>query len=338
MAGLVGNNAWWMVKKQSAKGTPATLEAAELTAGVGNEKQKAFKLPFAGGDISPNRVFGQLAETDSSRDQGVSYAKVGGVQGNPEAYVRDRSVGLLLTLALGADAVTGGAGKWVHKITPTTTLPYATVWAAVAEKLFEKYTDCMVSSVNIKSTAGEPLQIAANVIGVKTLREETDPTTTVKIPVEAGTVYNYNNAAVELSGGVTHQIGSFDLTINNNVVSQQTDTFTPLDVIPGQRQIDLTFDLLFETLVEYEKFNYGNFGAASERTAESSALYSTAASFVFSLGADNSIGFAVPAIAYESFPIAPNTSGAPIIATVKAVAQRATPIITATVKNQIEAY
>lgn len=337
MAGLRGNNAWWAYKVQSAKGTPAAFVETETPAA----KQKGFKVPFSGGSIEPGRTFGQLAETDASRDRGVSYAKVGGMSGTPEAYVRDDSIGALLYYTLGADASTGPV-NFNHVITPANTVPYVTFWRMLSETLYEQFTDCMVSSLNIKTTAGEPLTAAASVVGIKSTRLTTDPTKEVgtakiNIPLDNNYVYNMNdafNGSVELSGGVTHLISSFDLTINNNVSPQQTDSFTPYDVVAGQREVSLSFDMVFENLIEYNKFFYGT----ETGTAESNTLYTTSAMFNFSHGVNNAIKFILPSIAYETFPIAPNTTGAPVVASVKAVGQRTTNIVTAEVKNQIEKY
>lgn len=336
MAGIHGNTAWLMFKKQTAKGTPATAgEAAESS----TLKQTCFRVPFTGGNIEPARSFGNLAETDANRDQGVSYAKTGGVAGTPEMYTRDTAIGALLTYCLGADAVTGTTPNRIHTITPANNIPYVTFWRDIGDTLFERFQDCFVSSLNFKATAGEPLTVAANVLGVKTTRLETDPSVGVTtIPLEKGYVFNYNDATVSLAGSATGLISSFDLTIDNNVSSQQTDDFSPYDVTAGQRVIDLSFDIIFESLEQYEKFNYGSGALKSERTAESNELFQTSSEFNFAHGANNGVKFILPSIAYESFPVAPNTTGAPIVASVKAVAQRSTPIITAEVKTQVESY
>src|SRR5689334_17580796 len=116
MAGLRGNTAWLMFAKQTVKGTPAT-PATTTT----------YKLPFVDGSIGPTREIDQLAETDASRDQGISYTKTGGVDGTPSVYVRDASIGGLLTYALGADAASGTT-NFTHTITPANTIPYVTFW------------------------------------------------------------------------------------------------------------------------------------------------------------------------------------------------------------------
>lgn len=325
MAGLRGNQAWWMFAKQTGKGVAATPAVATT-----------YKTPFSGGSIAPSRTVDNLAETDANRDAGVAFARVGGVDGTPELYCRDASLGALLTYTLGADAVTGTMPNFVHTITAANTIPYVTFWRDIADTLFEQYTDCMISSLTIRASAGDPLSAAVAVSGLSATRLTTDPSLSPVIPLQSGYVYNYNDATVTLAGGATALVGGFELTIDNNVSRQQTDAFVPYDVIAGQRQVSLSFDLIFETLTEYNKFHYG--GAAG--TTQSSAIYTTSADFQFDNGANNQVKFTLPTIAYEEFPVEPNTGGDPIVASVRAVGQRPTSgsIITAVVKNQVSSY
>jgi hypothetical protein len=324
MAGLRGNTAWLMYQKQSVKGTAAAVA-----------KATTIKSPYSGGSISPTREFDQLAETDANRDQGVSYVKIGGVSGNPEVYVRDASIGAFLFYVLGADAVTG-ATNYTHTITPAQSIPYVTFWNGLSETLYEQFKDCFVSSLEIKATAGSPLTATANILGREATRLTTDPSLTEAIPLQSGYVYNYNNGTVTLAGGATALISSMDLTIDNNVTIQQTDNFIPYDVVVGQRQVSVSFDLIFETLAEYNKFHYGAEGG----TSVSNTIYTTSADFQFDNGANNQVKLTLPTIAYEQFPVSPDPSGAPIVASIRAVGQRPTSgsIITALVKNQVASY
>lgn len=331
MAGLRGNNAWLMYQKQTAKGTAATLAA--YSAG----KTTAFKSPYSGGAIAPVREIESLAETDANRDQGVSYVKSSGVKGNPQVYVRDESIGAWLTYCLGTDVVTGTTPNFVHTITTNNALPYVTLWSDLGDTLFEQYKDCFVSSLNFKAAAGSPLTCDASIMGIEAERLASDPSTTPKVPLQSGFVYNYNNADVKLSGGATANVASMDITIDNNVTMQQTDNVIPLDVAVGKRTVTCSFDLIFETLAEYEKFNYEATGGFKKI---SSSIYTTSLNYVYNNGANNKIEFNIPTLAYEEFPLAPDVSGAPIIATIKGVAQRPTSgsIITAVVANQQETY
>ena len=148
----------------------------------------------------------------------------------------------------------------------------------------------------------------------------------------SGAVYNFNEASVTLGGTSTHLVGSFEVTIGNNVTTQQTDDAMFYDVVEGLREVTLGFNLIFESLDEYNKFHYG--GAAG--TDQSSSLASTSATFTFTKGAGNSISFTFPDITYTAFPVEPDPGGDPIVVDVAAVANRgASPVVTAVVENSV---
>ena len=325
MAGLRGNIGWILAAKQTsgAKGTLATIASGTT-----------YKNALVGGGIGPKRDTDHLQETDSSRDIGVIYTKSSGVEGSPEFYARDASAGAWLYWALGAVATTGTTNL-THTITPANTLPYISVWRNVGDTLWESYQDCKVGSLNIKAEAGSPLSITAGIQGLVPTRLTATPDSGTPISVESSHAYNYNDGTITLSSGATALVRSFDLTIENNLQLQQTDNVVPYDVYEGQRQVSLGFDLIFESLVEYNQFHYG--GASG--TAVSANTYTTDATFQFDNGANNQIKFALPAIAYEEFPVDLQPNGDPVTVSVRAVAQRSgSPVLTATVKNQVTAY
>ncbi len=329
MAGLRGNQAWILAQKQTAKGALAVpaLPAAAIPG--------AYKMPFAGGNIGPTREMDNLSETDSNRDMGVTYVSTTGVEGSPEFYVRDASIGFWLHACLGADAPTGTTPNFTHAITPANTLPYLTVWRDIGDVLWEQYLDCKVGSLNFSAEAGAPLSVTAGIMGRQATRLAADPSISPAIPLASAYVYNFNNATVTLGGGVTALVRSFDLTIENNLVMQQTDDSIPYDIYEGTREVSLGFDLIFETLDEYNKFHYG--GAAGTTTSPN--VFTTSAIFSFDNGANNSVAFNLPSIAYQEFPVEPSAGGDPVVASVRAVAQRGgSPVVTATVKNSAAVY
>lgn len=323
MAGLRGNVGWLLAQKQVSKGTAAT--PAPTT---------AYKMPLSGGGISPIRETDNLSETDSSRDQGVVYVTSSGVEGSPEFYVRDASAGFWLWAALGADAVTGTT-NYVHAITPANVLPYITCWRNVGDVLYEQFRDCKVGSLSVSAEAGGPLSMTAGIMGLQASRLAAAPDTGTPVPIQSGAAYNYNEATVTLGGGATALISSFEMTVENNLTSQQTDDVIPYDIAEGMRVVTMGFDMIFESMDEYNKFHYG--GAAG--TAISSTVFQTSAVFDFSKGANNGVAFNFPSIAYTEFPVDVNPGGDPVTVSVAATGQRGgSPIITATVKNQVATY
>jgi hypothetical protein len=299
-------------------------------------------MPFSGGNIAPVREIDQLSETDANRDQGVSYVTNSGVEGSPEFYVRDSSIGFWLWAALGADAVSGTT-NYTHVITPAQTLPYITVWRDIADTLYEQYRDCKVGSLTISAEAGQPLQATAGIQGLQASRLTVAPDQATPVALQSGQVYNFNNlgqgvsgVGVTINGGTTALVRSFELSIENNVQRQQTDNVVPYDVYEGQRTVSLSFDLVFESLAEYNNFHYGS---AAGTTISPNIYVASNNVFTFALGTNNSIAFSLPSIAYEEFPVEPDAGGDPITVSVRAVAQRgASPVLTATVKNQVASY
>jgi hypothetical protein len=317
MAGLRGNQASLQFEKQSARGTPAALGAT------------SDRVPFTGGNIQPSRSVASLSETDANRDQGISYVEVVGVEGSPEFYARDSNIHHALEAVLGATAVTGAGPNYTHTITPANALAYYTFYRELGGTLFEKFTDCQVSEATISADAGSPLTVGLSIVGRQAERLAAAPAAQPALASDA--VYNFNEAAVTLAGGATSLVSSFELTISNNVTSQQTDDVVPYDVVPGVREVSLGFTLIFENLTEYNKFHYG--GAAG--TTQSASLATTSAVFTFAKSASNEISFTLPEIAYQDFPVEPDAGGDPVTVDVRAVAQRgASPVVTAVVKNQ----
>jgi hypothetical protein len=319
MAGARGNQASWAFAKQSAKGTPNTTYLN--------------RLPFTEGNIGPSREIDNLSETDANRDQGQAFVQTTGTEGNPGTYVRDVSIHHLLEYALGARAVDDTATPdIVHTVTPANALPYITLYKELGGLLFEQYNDCKVNELTISAEAGQPLTAQLDVAGRAAIRLAAQPASITSLDLDTDTVYNFNDATVTLAGGATSLVGSFELTITNNVTTQQTDDSVPYDVVEGLREVSLGFNLIFETLDEYNKFHYG--GAAG--TTQSRVLAETDALFNFALGADNSVEFELPHIAYQEFPVEPDAGGDPVVVDVRAVAQRhaTDPVVTATVANQ----
>lgn len=302
MAGLRGNQASLWFGKQSGKGTPAAT---------------FLRTAFSGGSISPTRAVDQLSETDASRDAGDSYVQMTSAAGTPEVYGRDSNIYSLLEAAFGARASSAGPPV-VEDITLASALPYFTFGKDIGGSLIEQYNDCMVNEITVSAEAGGPMTVSVDVVGRSGQRLAALP---VGVPADLDTVepvYNFNDAAVTLAGGATALVGSFEFTLTNNVTQQQTDDSVPYDVVPGLRVVTLGFDLIFETLDEYNKFHYGS-AAGTTQVAD---LATTDASFTFTKDTDHEIVFDFPVIAYEEFPVEPDPGGDPIVASVRARAQR----------------
>lgn len=323
MAGLSGKSAWFGIAKQTVKGTAITTPA--------------YKSAFSGGTMGPRHETDRLAETDAARDQGAAFNTSAGVEGSPELYARLNTIGAYLYGVMGTDVVTGTTPNYTHTITPGATLPWWTMWRNVggAAGLFERYTDCMISSMSIAAEAGQPLTATLGVQGITPERLTTDPAGAV--PLDAAVVPSFNQATITLGGTATALIRSFEFGIDNNITPQQTDDFLPYDLGLGQREISLGFDMYFADVSEYSKFHYG--GAAGTQISQN--IFVTSANLLFTIDANNSLTLDFPSLAYEEFPVEPNTGGDPVVVSARAVGQKATGVtnlVTATLKNTVASY
>lgn len=305
MAGLRGSQAFLVAAKQASKGSaPAAFTDTYL---------------FEGGNIMPSRGTAQLSETDTTRNAGNFYVTQTAVEGSPEFYGRIENVHHPLEYALGTSANTGSVGEYVHTATPAASLPYITLGKAQGGLLFEQYTDLKVDSLSISAGTASPLIFTMGVQGLSAKRLAAEWTAGLAPPATATSApYNFNNALVKLGGSETRLIENFQCQINNNLTLQQTDSSVPYDVVEGTFAVTLGFDLIFESLAEYNKFQYG----AEAGTTQSESIFTTSFSVLFEVAAKTSLELIFPSIAYQEFPVAPDPSGGPVTVSVRAAAQR----------------
>lgn len=322
MAGLRGNQAYWVVAKQSGKGVEPTKWQDTLL--------------FTDGNISPSRQTDQLSETDSNRNAGDFFVTQTGSEGAPAAYVRTASVHHLLEYALGAATHEGTASEATHKLSSAASLPYITLGKGQGATLFEQFNDCKVDELSFNWATGQPGTVSMSVMG-RAANRKTEEWKTELAPPATSTLppLSFNKATVKIGGAETRLVSSFELTISNNLTVQQTDDSVPFDIVEGPLAVTLGFDFIVEDLKEYNKFHYG--GEAG--TTQSADIFTTEnLTFEFAgNNAKNSLSFVIPKAAYTEFPIEPDAGGAPVSAAVRAASQRhAEGFVKATVKNEVE--
>jgi hypothetical protein len=322
MAGLRGNQAFFVVAKQSGKGAePTKWEDTYL---------------FTDGNIAPSRQTDQLSETDSNRNAGDFFVTQTGSEGSPSAYVRTASIHHLLEYALGTAAHEGSEEKFTHKVSSAASLPYVTLGKGQGATLFEQFNDCKVDELSLNWSTGQPGTVGMSVMGRSAVRKtsnwaaELAPPATSTLPP-----LNFNKATVKIGGAETRLVSSFELTISNNLTVQQTDDSVPFDIVEGPLAVTLGFDFIVEDLKEYNKFHYG--GEAG--TTQSADIFTTEnLTFEFAgHNSDNNLKLVIPKTAYTEFPVEPDAGGAPVTAAVRGAAQRHSEgFVQATVKNEVE--
>lgn len=313
MAGVRGNQADFRLGKQSAKGTPVTAFTDDLF--------------FTGGSLEPTREIDQLSETDSNRHEGEDFIQQTSASGSPECYVRDASIHHILQSAMGT-LVTTGSTNFTHTLSLANSIPYYTFGRSLGGILFQEFDDCKVNELTISADTASPLTATIDFLGRSATRLVADGPGAIPTPSTVAP-FTFNEATVTLGGSATSLISSFEVTITNSVSLQQTDDAIPYDVVEGKREITFGYDMIFEDMVEYNKFHTGT-GAG---TTQSSSVFTTSLDFLFSHGANNSLDISSTKVAYEEFPVEPDAGGDPITVAVRARHQRSG-TFAAIVKNQ----
>lgn len=322
MAGLRGNQAYWVVSKQSGKGVEPTKWEDTLL--------------FTDGNLNPSRQTDQLSETDNSRNAGDFFVTQTGSEGQPAAYVRTASIHHLIEYALGASTHEGTEGEFKHKGSAAAALPYIALGKGQGATLFEQFNDCKVDELSFNWATGQPGTVSMSVMGRSAVRK-TEQWKEAFAPPATSTLppLNFNKALVKIGGAETRLVSSFELTISNNLTVQQTDDSVPFDIVEGPLAVTLGFDYIVEDLKEYNKFHYG--GEAG--TTQSAEIFTTEnLTFEFAgNNAKNNLQFIVPKTAYTEFPVEPDAGGAPVTAAVRGAAQRHSEgFLKTETKNEVE--
>lgn len=291
MSGVSGNIYTLQVGRQTAKGTAQTTPA--------------YALKVTGGDISPQRETIQLAETDSSRQEGATVVVGSRVEGTPEFYIRPSDFGLFAYAALGGLSTGGTAPNYIHTVTPANAGPYLTIYKTVGGLIVDRYRDCRVTSMRIRGQAGQPLSCAVTILGLTSLFNQSDPA--VAVVTESPLVYS--QLVVTKGGGVPGTVEQFEIVIENGGAPLVGDgSLSPYDYVWGELQVSGTMTLLFESDDDYNRFHTGTAGG----TAPTTTLYTEALNLKASVDANTYLEAQVTQVAYTEYPVNGDPGGAPI--------------------------
>jgi hypothetical protein len=148
---VAGNVADIALGIQAAKGTPSIISSV-----------RSFLMD---GGIIPIRETKDVEETSGGRLRNTAFVAATRGEGSPKFAARPGMLGMLLYGAFGAKAVTGAGDPWTHTFTLALTQPYLTAWRSL-NGLFERFTDCKITSLNFESTSGGILAVTAGIVGL----------------------------------------------------------------------------------------------------------------------------------------------------------------------------
>lgn len=308
--------------QQSAKGSPATAPT--------------HKFYLAGSpSLAPTKNVARFAMTDAGRDQGAAYVSSLGVGGDVPLYAHPQGMGILMAGVLGAVADGGTTPNYTHTITPANSLFYFTCWRMVGNQIIEKFQDCVISSMTLTGSAGNPLTVTLSILGTQSTWLTSDTANTMLL---SDTPYLYMDAggAIEFNA-IAQTVHSITYTINNNASAYFADQYYASDVDPGNRDLAFTFATRFTgatAFPDYRSFVYGS----DAGTTQSAAIGTTPVSITWSKDADTSMMIEMPFVAYNAVPVQPDPGGAPIETTVACSVEKdpsgTDPITTVTIADQ----
>lgn len=236
-----------------------------------------------------------VAEGEIGTGRDVSQAVPGGFSaaGAINGNLRVRSAAIFLEAALGTkvNVAANGSGTpptaAVDQYTPADDLPYLTIEKKIGtsapERLIQRYTDCMVNTLNVSVASGGLSTFSAGIVaqGEQKLSSQTDSsidysaTTDDLLVFHGGRIRHATTGTTLTAAHDDSTFQSIEFVINNNVA---TDEYTVRpsrflrSLTEGMRSIECNLTIVFEDEAKYAQYTYG----ASNRTAPGYSLYTGA--------------------------------------------------------------
>ncbi len=287
----IGSIAW---AKQSGKGAAAAAPVI-----------KCFLAAQPSLAVAKNRS--RFSMTDAGRDQGGSFTTGMSVAGDFQVYMHFDAMATLAYYAQGTNVDTG-AVNFTHTSTPAADLPWVTFWymRGGASGIVEKYVDCKVNSLQIESTAGQPLTATIGIIGIDSIY--TTPDTVLAALTSQPLIYPEfcNELKVDT---VAQKLHSLNFGIDNGLQGHQSDCYTFDDVDPGPRTYSLNFACRFTGPSAFPDYKTWVYGAGTTLTP-AVGVHAFNAKAVRNV--NSSFEIDLDAITYASMPVHASPDGAPI--------------------------
>lgn len=316
---------------QAAKGTSSLVSS-----------QRLFLM---GGGVAGAKTTGDVEETSDDLVRSTSFVGQVRSEGSPSVAVRPASIGLLFYLAMGAKAVTGAADPWTHTFTLAKPLPWCTVWRRLANGLFERFADCKVNSLTLRSEAGGILAAEVGFLGL-TAAHQTAAEATATPEVAATTfVHADGQGALLYEGAAAAEIRRVSLALNNNLELLQGDAISGFDLVEKVRDITIETEHIIQDFNLYRRWMYGASAPANNAGPSRTPLELGGSGIDFKflrpVTPERSVRIQAPRVQVQQ-PTGhePNASGAPIVETRthKAYKPAAGSALTAVVLNGQASY
>src|SRR5262245_2572832 len=241
---LQGHRFQIAIAKQTAEGTAAST--AE------------YAIPGSALDLLPREERVDYESLDGNAFNPGQYKSRSDVSGSVDLFSMPASLGRLITSALGQDTVTGGSDPFTHTMVSNNAPLWNTIWInrplAGGSSEWDKYTDCLIKSVDLQYTSGRLLVAHLEVLGKKSTVKATAPTITTTEVLNAATpkhtwaapTLKLDLNATPATTAITN-LASFVLHFGyDDATFEQTDSLTPSYRDLGRWPVSLSADFIMQ--------------------------------------------------------------------------------------------
>jgi hypothetical protein len=311
---VAGNVADIVFGIQSSKGTAVVPTALN-----------SFRCLVNGGWLAPTRDEAVLEETGTTRLRSQAFLKMVRAGGSPAFWARPAMLGALLYGAMGGKATTGSADPYTHTFTLGSTQPWMTFWSSLGAGSaikFEQFVDCKLSSLKIESSAGNPIKVSIEVVGIAPTFETPYPPTALVAETVVPFQHADGKGTLLYEGAAASSIDTFTVTIGTGVTAAQGDGYTPDSVNEGMLDITVETGQIISDFALWNRLHWGSATPTDGATPSTAPLElggsPAGLDFLFTRvgatpGPERSLDVKLPRLRVASIAgIEANTSGEPL--------------------------
>lgn len=286
------------------------IQAARGTASI----IPSVRFPITGGGLDGAKVVVPIDETNRTRVRGTTYVSELNVDGTPEAAARVKMLGMLLYGVMGAKAVSGAGDPYTHTFTLASTTPYLTFWKNLGPTSggdYERFQDCKIAGLVIRSASGGFLTLAPTVIGLATANQALVEGT-VTLEDDAGVLKLSDGAgALLIDGTAVDSIEDFTFTIGQGAQRLRGVKAAGYAVSEGRMELMLETTQLYDPAF-IDRFKYGTTSPADDEAMDADTYELTSGiDWTFTLPGSpvHSLQLTATRVQVAIAPLDPNVNG-----------------------------
>lgn len=304
---------------------PPVIQAGYGYIGVG--KQTVQGTPVAPTDFflfdkesyKPN-ITSVLKHTGA--DQQVAYSIVTKQMPQPSVtFPLTSNTGLeMLAWALGGtDTVTGAADPYSHSFGLANDVPWLSIERAIGNQTYiERIADCKLDQWSLSAKEADQVWLSVNAVG----GASTSGGSAATVTYDADAVFMFRDGAFVLNSTTLATVVGLTLTVKRNIKDHRTNTVVPTYLVPTNREITVSMDLLFETTNAVTIYNNIVHAGTSSGTTKTPFIGALTATFDPGATPDHQVVLTIPKLAELDAQLPLNPSGDAQMLTITGTAVR----------------